>query len=115
MVTLRRTYGGKRDTRRNETMEETGLRVELVGERYPTQSDLITPFAIQMNEIQPGHEHMDFIYLSQISKEQAKLVQNVEETDGIKWFSISEIMSDQFETFDKTKSWCQKFYNQFVK
>lgn len=103
------------DTALRETLEETGLQVQIVGERYPTPSDLITPFAIQMNEIKPEHMHMDFIYLSQVSKDEAQLVQNVEETDDIKWFSIDTIMSEEFDTFDKTKAWCKHFYEMFVK
>ncbi len=98
-----------------ETFEETGIRVKVIGEPYPTANDLIVPFAIQLNEIKPGHEHMDFIYASQASKEEARLVQNVEETDGIRWFTISEILAENFETFDKTKNWCKKFYQMFLK
>ena len=34
------------------------------------------------------------------------LVQNVEETDGIKWYSIDEINNINFETFDDVREWC---------
>lgn len=93
-----------------ETFEETGLQVKIEGKRYPTQSDFIVPFAIQKNEITPEHIHMDFVYLSKVSKDEAQLIQNLEETDDIQWFSIDSIMSEKFETFEKTKAWCKQFY-----
>jgi 8-oxo-dGTP pyrophosphatase MutT (NUDIX family) len=93
-----------------EAFEETGLEVELVGDRLPRESDQIRPFGIQRNIITEGeHEHLDLIYLS-IPKENGELVQNIEETDGIGWFSIDEINSDSFDTFPAQKQWVKYFY-----
>ena len=33
---------------------------------------------------------------------------NEKETNGLKWFSLDEILSKDFETFDDVKVWCQK-------
>ena len=50
-----------------EVYEETGIRVELVGERalpvdYPRQ--LVRPWGVQVERIAPGHEHIDLIYFA---------------------------------------------------
>ncbi len=50
-----------------EVREETGVQVELVGERglpvnYPRQ--LIIPQGVQVERIAPGHEHIDFVYFA---------------------------------------------------
>lgn len=50
-----------------EVFEETGIRVELVGERalpveYPRQ--LVRPRGVQVERIAPGHEHVDFVYFA---------------------------------------------------
>lgn len=50
-----------------EVWEETGVEVELVGERalpvdYPRQ--LIIPRGVQVERIAPGHEHVDFVYFA---------------------------------------------------
>lgn len=50
-----------------EVVEETGIQVELVGERgleidYPRQ--LVRPDGIQLETIGPDHEHIDLIYFA---------------------------------------------------
>src|SRR5690606_41880188 len=50
-----------------EVFEETGIRVELVGERalpveYPRQ--LVRPRGVQVERIAPGHEHIDLVYFA---------------------------------------------------
>ena len=46
-------------------LEETGVAVELVGERSPVEGGLIRPFGNQLNVLKPGvREHVDLIYLA---------------------------------------------------
>jgi len=95
-----------------ETKEETGLDVELIGERLPRKTDLIRPFGIQLNVIKPGeHEHMDLIYLGIPDPKQKEIINN-EETDGIGWFSLEEISDPKFDTFEDTRQWCEYFLKQ---
>ena len=50
-----------------EVFEETGLRVELVGERREDVSDpvqLYRPAGVQLENIGPGHQHIDLIYFA---------------------------------------------------
>jgi len=47
-----------------EVLEETGVRVALIGERALPVSEprqLIRPRGVQLETIAPGHEHIDFI------------------------------------------------------
>src|SRR5215213_8221686 len=50
-----------------EVFEETGLRVELVGEKREDVSDpvqLHRPAGVQLENIGPGHQQKDLIYLA---------------------------------------------------
>ena len=50
-----------------EVLEETGLRVELVGDRREDVSDpvqLHRPAGVQLENIGPGHQHIDLIYFA---------------------------------------------------
>ena len=94
-----------------ETKEETGLTVNLIGERLPRKTDLVRPFGIQLNVIKPEeHEHMDLIYLA--IPEPGQITMNKEETDGIEWFSLEQIKNPSFDTFDDTRQWCEYFINK---
>lgn len=54
-----------------EVAEETGLRVRLVGERGLPIDDpalprqLFRPIGIQLEDISPGHQHIDLIYVAE--------------------------------------------------
>lgn len=87
-----------------ECFEETGLKVELEGKRIPRQQDYILPLAIQNNEVNSEHYHMDFVYKARL-KEKNNPIQNIEETDGIGWFSLEEIK--KLETFKDVIEWCE--------
>src|SRR5438128_1601492 len=55
------------DAAGREVLEETGLRVRLVGRRglpvaYPRQ--LVVPAGIQVEDIYPGHQHIDLVYFA---------------------------------------------------
>ncbi len=55
------------DAALREVFEETGLRVELVGERREDVSDpvqLYRPAGVQLENIGPGHQHIDLIYFA---------------------------------------------------
>ena len=53
-----------------ETLEETGLRVTLIGELAPHSPEpnaptpLVRPRGIQLEQISLGHEHLDLIYFA---------------------------------------------------
>lgn len=50
-----------------EVREESGVEVELVGERAidaPGPRQLVRPRGVQLERIAPGHEHVDLVYLA---------------------------------------------------
>ena len=95
-----------------ETFEETGLNVKLIGERYPREQDYIKPFALQKNIVKPDHIHIDFVYVA-IPTDNSALIVNEEETDGLKWFSVEEVLEEKFETFPDVRVWCKEIVEKF--
>lgn len=55
------------DAATREVLEETGVEVELVGERREDVEDpvqLCRPAGVQLENISPGHQHIDLIYFA---------------------------------------------------
>jgi 8-oxo-dGTP pyrophosphatase MutT (NUDIX family) len=53
-----------------EVFEETGLNVELVGEKREDIEDpvqLHRPAGVQLENIGPGHQHIDLIYFARLA------------------------------------------------
>lgn len=97
-----------------EALEETGLHIELNKQeniwidRWNAKS-MERPYMCLLEEIPehkgvPAHQHMDMIYTAHPI--QGDLSENPEETEGIHWFTWSEIESleDDVEIFAETKS-----------
>lgn len=77
-----------------EAYEETGLKVQLLGDRFPREEDFIKPLGIQRNRHSNGDMHVDIIYAAiPIRDTEEKL--NIEESDDIGWFT-----RDELETLD---------------
>lgn len=93
-----------------EVFEETGIKVKLIGKRYPREEDYITPIVIQKNVVKENHIHIDFVYLAYPLENQVE-VQNVEETDGLEWFTLEEILDENFDTFENVRTICKKIFD----
>lgn len=78
------------ETALREAYEETGLRVRLLGERFPREEDFIRPLGIQCNRHSTGDTHIDIIYAA-VPNDDSKEQLNVEESDDIGWFSREEL------------------------
>lgn len=87
-----------------EVYEETGIRVHLLGERFPREDDFIRPLGIQKNRRTTDdgetHMHIDIIYAA-IPNEDKPLVLNKEESDDINWFTREEL--DHIDCFPDIK------------
>lgn len=89
-----------------ECMEETGVKIKLVGERPEFEGGLITPLGSQCNVLKPGvREHVDLIYYGE-PVEGTELKMSEREASGIGWFTIEEI--ENLDTFDSIKYWSRK-------
>lgn len=67
-----------------EVKEETNLSVDLI-----PMNSLSTAWGVQENFIKENHYHYDVIYLAKPTTDDIK--QNLDETNGIKWFDVNEI------------------------
>ena len=88
-----------------EAMEETGIEVELIGKRFPRESDFIIPIAIQRNIRNNVDEHIDFVYLA-IPKQDSKILYISNESNGIRWFDRDDLIKyavfeDIIMTYDR--------------
>ncbi len=82
------------ETAVREVYEETGLRVRLLGERFPREDDFIRPLGIQKNRRTTSdgetHMHIDIIYAA-VPNDASDFILNKEESDDIGWFSREEL------------------------
>lgn len=87
-----------------EAYEETGLRIRLLGERFPREEDFIRPLGIQKNRRTTTtgemHMHIDIIYAAVPNDDELVLI-NSDESDDIAWFSRSEL--DDIDCFPDIK------------
>lgn len=83
-----------------EAYEETGLRIDLIGERFPRESDFIRPLAIQKNMSQEDNMHIDFVYLG-YPREDAHEYYDKNESYAIKWFTREEL--EHYDVFPDIK------------
>src|SRR5215469_14529658 len=76
-----------------EAKEESGLEVELVGERPPTTSPgtraLIAPRFLDIHRINDTHEHIGMIYWAR--PKNGKLALAAEEHHDIRWCSVQDL------------------------
>jgi 8-oxo-dGTP pyrophosphatase MutT (NUDIX family) len=52
------------ETAVREVFEETGVKVKLLGERFPREDDFIRPLGIQKNRNKAGDLHIDITYVA---------------------------------------------------
>jgi ADP-ribose pyrophosphatase YjhB (NUDIX family) len=79
-----------------EVLEETGVRVRLVGDRgvdvaYPRQ--LVRPAGIQLEDIAPGHQHIDLVYFAVPVDDDCAVSRECAERDRAGWYGPDELES----------------------
>ena len=78
------------ETALREVWEETGVKIKLLGERFPREQDFIRPLGIQKNRTISGKIHIDIIY-------PAVPINEIDHTDAdtdvqkIGWFTRNEL------------------------
>lgn len=85
-----------------EVYEETGLRIKLIGIRFPREDDFLRPLAIQRNTGGNGELHIDIVYLG-VPKNEFENTEKYDKNEsyGIKWFSRAEL--EHFDVFPDIK------------
>ncbi len=90
-----------------EVLEETGIEIELVGDRREDVEDpvqLVRPAGVQLENIGPGHQHIDLIYFARprgpvdIRDEFSK--------DKVGWYAPRDW--DRIEVNDEVRGWCER-------
>ena len=90
-----------------EVFEETGLRVALVGEKREDVSDpvqLCRPAGVQLENIGPGHQHIDLIYFAKPTGST-----NIAESFGgekVGWYGPEE--RDELPLNREVQGWCER-------
>lgn len=77
-----------------EVLEESGVAVELVGERALAVAEprqLLRPRGVQLEYIGPGHEHIDLVYFARPVEPYDGTLDGTE--PGLAWFSANELES----------------------
>lgn len=101
------------ETAKRETLEETGWKVEIIGETKNYDSfdsvDLPRPFNVNLHRVRDGHWHCDLQYL-------AKPVEKVEAThnhehDGQRWIGREDL--EELNAPENVKSAAKNALNKF--
>ena len=90
-----------------EVFEETGLDVELVGERRDDVSDpvqLHRPAGVQLENIGPGHQHIDLIYFARPTGSTG-IAEGYSE-DRVGWYGPEDW--DEMFVNAEVRGWCER-------
>jgi ADP-ribose pyrophosphatase YjhB (NUDIX family) len=90
-----------------EVLEETGLGVRLVGERRQDVADpvqLHRPAGVQLENIGPGHQHIDLIYFARPSG--ATRIRDDFSEDKVGWYGPEDW--DEMRLNAEVRGWCER-------
>lgn len=100
------------ETALREVYEETGIRVKLLGDRFPRESDFIKPLGIQKNRTIEGNVHIDIIYVG-VPIKQDDIVFDQEESQEFGWFSRNEL--ENISVFPDIKITMEYILNNYIR
>jgi ADP-ribose pyrophosphatase YjhB (NUDIX family) len=92
-----------------EVLEETGVRCRLMGQagldiEYPQQ--LVRPLGIQVEDIRPGVQHIDLVYVAVTDDDGAAISPELAERDRVGWYDPSELPA--LGANDEIQQWVAK-------
>jgi ADP-ribose pyrophosphatase YjhB (NUDIX family) len=96
-----------------EVLEETGIRACLIGprglpiEKAPLQ--LVVPAGIQVEDIYPGHQHIDLVYFARPEADNlaaAEIDPRLAESDRVGWYAEAELGALGVD--DEIRAWCRR-------
>ena len=76
-----------------EAMEEAGIDIELIGkeENFERVMTMAHPKIMQLEDVEPGHQHIDLIYFAKLKDKSQKIKNNDPGINDVKWFSKEEL------------------------
>lgn len=89
-----------------EVLEESGVAIELVGERaleLVAPQQLVRPRGVQVESIRPDHEHIDLIYFGRPLEPYDGRLDSDEE--GLGWYSPGAL--ERLDLTDEVRAWTQ--------
>lgn len=89
-----------------EVLEETGVEVELVGERREDIEDpvqLVRPAGVQLEDVGPGHQHIDLIYLARPTGPTD--IRDEFSVDRVGWYGPDDW--DAMNVNAEVRGWCE--------
>jgi 8-oxo-dGTP pyrophosphatase MutT (NUDIX family) len=90
-----------------EVFEEIGLKVKLVGERRKDVSDpmqLHRPAGVQLENIGPGHQHIDLIYFARPAGTTG--IEDDFNKDKVGWYGPEDW--DEMSVNAEVRGWCER-------
>jgi 8-oxo-dGTP pyrophosphatase MutT (NUDIX family) len=90
-----------------EVLEETGLGVRLVGERREDVADpvqLHRPAGVQLENIGPGHQHIDLIYFARPSG--STQIRDDFSEEEVGWYGPE--VWDEMRVNAEVRGWCER-------
>jgi ADP-ribose pyrophosphatase YjhB (NUDIX family) len=91
-----------------EVLEETGVRVELLGETAidaPGPRQLLRPRGIQLEPIRPGHEHIDLIYFARPVEPYGGELPRGQDDPSLGWYDAEALA--RLELDEEMRAWCR--------
>ncbi len=92
-----------------EVLEETGVRAQLVGERtlaIDEPRQLIRPEGIQLENITPGHQHIDLVYFAAPTDEPRAEDIVAPELDRVGWYHVDDL--EALGANDEIRTWSRR-------
>ncbi|MGH2460200.1 MAG: NUDIX hydrolase [Chloroflexota bacterium] len=92
-----------------EVREETGLSVELIGEPglpIDAPRQLVRPYGIQLEDIQPGHQHIDLIYFARPTEGSSVETIGNDESEMLRWCTLDDMPS--IGVVEEVKRWADR-------
>jgi len=90
-----------------EVLEETGLKVRLVGEKREDVEDpvqLHRPAGVQLENIGPGHQHIDLIYFARPAG--PTKIQEIFNEDKVGWYGPEDW--NEMPLNPEVRGWCER-------
>jgi 8-oxo-dGTP pyrophosphatase MutT (NUDIX family) len=99
-----------------EVLEETGVHARLVGKRglpVDTPLQLVVPSGIQVENIYPGHQHIDLVYFAvPVDDAVLEIDASLAALDRVGWYALDELVSLGVD--DEIQAWSQRALDAIV-